>query len=141
MRVSRRWIVPFVFCGVAGCADDGVAPDVELEGGVLATFRGGGETFRVWTTNPQTIEDLYALKAGTSQAEIPNGPILVGPGQGDHNLPWSWHLDPEQVEMAENTVEVCDGTPSYVEGNLSAWLSLGHYCPWGTVLVKLRDFR
>lgn len=39
------------------------------------------------------------------------------------------------------TIEVCSGLPSFVEENLSDWLSLGHYCPWSAVLVMLEDFR
>jgi hypothetical protein len=137
-----QWAVFFsLTIAIQGCSDDGMSPNPELEGGVLATFRVEGETFRLWTTNPTTIADLFALKAGTSQANIPNGPILPGAGQGDHNHPWTWHIDPEGTVMAENTIEVCSGTPSYVESTLADWLALGQYCPWGAVLVKLRDFR
>lgn len=142
--VNRFWQCAVLFLlpmAIQGCSDGGLSPTPNLEEGVLATFRVEGDTFRLWTTNPTTITDLFALQAGKSQANIPNGPLLPGAGPGDHNHPWSWHLDPEGTEMAENTVEVCSGTPSYVEETLADWLALGQYCPWGAVLVKLRDFR
>jgi hypothetical protein len=123
------------------CNDDGSRLPPELAGGVRATFDVEGETFRLWTTNPLTIQGLFDLQAGTSRASIPNGPLLAGPGRGDHNLPWSWHLDPEDTEMAENTVEVCSGRPSFVEEELQAWLELGRYCPWSAELTELEDFR
>jgi hypothetical protein len=110
--------------------------------GVLATFDVVGEQFRVWVTNPTTIEQLFALQAGTSTASIPTGVIHTGAGTGDHNAPWNWHLDPEQIEMAEITIEVCDARPSYVEANLTDFIeTVGQYCPWMAKLVGLEDHR
>jgi hypothetical protein len=44
--------------------------------------------------------------------------------------------------MAEATIEVCDGLPSFVEEDLAEWLaSVGQYCPWSARLVSLDDFR
>ncbi|HZD06081.1 MAG TPA: hypothetical protein VE173_14315 [Longimicrobiales bacterium] len=126
---------------LAACSGGGTDPDATLEGGVLATFSVEGETFNLWSTNATTIGDLLALRNGTSDARIPNGPLLPGPGAGDHNAPWSWHLDPEPTTMAESTIEVCSGRPSHVEEELDAWLSLGQYCPWAAVLTGLEDRR
>ena len=111
-------------------------PSGQLEGGVLATFDVNGEQFQAWITNPQTIQQVLDLAAGESMANIPNGRILRGPGAADHNLPWSWHLDSEEIEMAEMTIEVCDGAPSYVEEHLDEFVdNVGRYCPWNARLV------
>jgi hypothetical protein len=113
--------------------------------GVIAIFDVHGEQFRVWTTNADTIDDLYALQAGESDANIPNGPIAHGNSPEDAepvNAPWSWHYDPEQVEMAEATIEVCDGTPSFVEANVNYFVEdVGQYCPWNAELVEIIDYR
>jgi hypothetical protein len=115
-------------------------PDA-LRGGVLATFEVKGERFRVWTTNPQTIHDLHELRRSTSTANIPNGRILRGPGRARHNAPYHWHLDPQDITMAEVAIEVCDGLPSYVEENVDEFVErVGRYCPWAAQLVELRDF-
>jgi hypothetical protein len=115
------------------------APPAELKGGILATFEVAGEQFRVWVTNPQTVQQILDLAAGTSSASIPNGRILRGPGSADYNLPWSWHLDPEEIEMAEMTIEACDGTPSYVEEHLAEFVdTIGRYCPWSARLVEVQ---
>jgi hypothetical protein len=112
-----------------------------LRGGVLATFEVEGERFRVWTTNPQTIHDLRDLQQGTSTANIPNGRILRGPGRARHNAPYHWHLDPQDIDMAEVAIELCDGLPSYVEENVDEFVErVGRYCPWTAKLVKLQDF-
>lgn len=57
-------------------------------------------------TNETTIGAILALEADPSLNTFPNGPILDGPGEADHNLPWSWHLDPELTEMVEVAIEV-----------------------------------
>lgn len=124
-----------------GCSEP--VPDGDtLAGGIVATFDVNGETFRVWVTNPDTIAQIFALHAGDSLANIPAGPVGYGPGQAGHNLPWSWHLDPELVEMAEMTIELCDAMPSYVEENVTEFVEVvGAYCPWSAQLVSIEDYR
>ena len=125
-------------------------PGDPLAGGVVATFRTQGtgpdgqpfdESFSVWVTNPQTIDDLFALEAGLSLATIPSGKFLRGPGKADHNAPYSWHLDPEDIQMAELAIEVCDGRPSIVETMVDDYVALGLYCPWGVTLDSIVDHR
>ena len=108
----------------------------------MVTFDVAGEGFQVWVTNSQIIQQILDLQLGTSSANIPNGRILRGPGLGGYNLPWNWHLDPENIEMAEFTVEVCDGRPSYVERHVDEFVdTVGRYCPWSAKLVKVQDLR
>ncbi|MEZ4569714.1 MAG: GerMN domain-containing protein [Thermomicrobiales bacterium] len=111
-----------------------------MDEGVLATFSVSGELFNLWSTNEDTIDQLMALDAGESNATIPNGPILRDSGTANHNAPWSWHLDPSMTEMAELTVEVCDGSPSFVEENVDYFVDqVGQYCPWNAELIHLED--
>jgi len=125
---------------LAAC-DSGSGDSGTLDGGVLATFDVGGETFRVFVTNPTTIQQLFDLRDGLSAANIPVGTLRTGPGQADHNLPWSWHLDRQEIEMAELAIEACDGTPSIVENDLASYLALGSFCPWSATLVSIEDLR
>ena len=137
---TMRFLTAAALLVTAACSSDPAGP--ELEGGLLATFVSSGDQFHVWVTNEQTIEQILALQAGESQANIPNGPLLRGPGPGDHNEPWSWHYDPQEVEMAEMTIEVCDGRPGFVEENLDTYIEdVGRYCPWGAELVSVEDLR
>jgi hypothetical protein len=111
-----------------------------LSGGVLATFAVGEEQFKVWVTDEATIQQLRDLESGDSLATIPNGRLVEGAGEADHNAPWTWHLDPADFEMAEFTMEACDGQPSHVEDNLDEFISsVGRYCPWTAQLVDLQD--
>ena len=111
-----------------------------LEGGMLATFDVQGERYSIFITNPQTIEQVLALSNGQSNARIPSGRLIKG--REAYNAPWSWHIDPEDVQMAELTMELCDGLPSYVEKDIEYWVdTVGRFCPWSAVLVALKDYR
>jgi hypothetical protein len=133
--------VAVIAAALAGCASP-TSPSAELRGGVLATFRTNSQTFKVFVTNAGTITALFALQRGEATASIPNGRIRRGAGAGGHNAPFAWHLDPVDVSMADVTIELCDGSPSYVEANLTEYVDvIGRYCPWGATLVALQDFR
>lgn len=116
------------------------ADDPDLKGGVLAVFAVQEERFAIFTTNPATCEQIIALGDGRSLASIPNG--RVRRGQVPYNPPWSWHIDPNDVAMAEATIELCDATPSYIEAHLDEWLNtVVRFCPWSARLVSVTDYR
>ena len=130
---------------ILACACGGPAgPPVDqpLKGGVLATFAVGTESFRVWIRNPRAIEQILALQRGTGTATIPNGRLRTGSGQAAHNAPYTWHLDPDDIEMAGLTIEICDGAPSYVEAHRDEFIAqVNRYCPWGARLTSVADHR
>jgi hypothetical protein len=118
------------------------APSSDLHGGIVVIFAVGTEQFSVFVTNAQTIAHLFALRDGTGVATIPNARIHRGAGAGNHNAPYSWYLDPADIEMAPVTIELCDGRPSYVQNNVGEYVDVvKRYCPWGARLVKITDYR
>lgn len=135
----KRWVLAvLVFSLLAlvwGCRSL-TGPD--LEGGILATFDVNGERYSIFITNADTIKDVFALQNGKSAAHIPNG--LVVRGAKPYNKPWSWHIDPEQVAMAEATIEINDGSVSGVESDLDGWVGR-YYGPWAAELVSVKDYR
>lgn len=50
------------------------------------------------------------------------------------NTGWSWHL--VNVEFAEVAIEVCDGLPSHVEEEGTAF-GTGQYCPWSATITDI----
>jgi hypothetical protein len=94
----------------------------------------GEETFVMRTTRPEVARLAQENLLGRD-TRFPIGPLL--PGDGGFNAPWSWHLDPERVEMTEAAIEVCDGSPSYVEAHRADYEAVG-YCPWGGRVVAIR---
>jgi hypothetical protein len=132
-----------IITGCASASTPGRAPTPggELSGGLLATFGVKGETFNVWITNPDTIRDLMVGERGTPVTSIPFGPVLPGAGLGDHNLPWSWHLGPDETTMVELASIDCDFLPSYVEQNLKEILEeVGYLCPSESELLVVTEY-
>ena len=140
-RFGPGRLLAVAIVSLLACGTSTTAPDNPLAGGILVTFRVSQEEFSVWVTNEQTIQQIFDLRDGTSSANIPNGALHLGQGQADHNAPWTWHLDPTDIEMAEATIEVCDGRPSLVDSLIDDYLIVGRFCPWGAEFVRLQDFR
>jgi hypothetical protein len=114
---------------VAGCEDDPTMPEAEA----VFELRVVDETFRIGVNDPVQIDSFAARLASGAESNL-NGELRAG--NGGFNSPWSWHLDPETVEVADNTIEVCDGKPSMVEDDLDYWLdTVRRYCPWGAKVV------
>jgi len=112
----------------------------DLEGGILATFDVQRERYKIFITNEETIAQVYSLRDGESGANIPSGKLLRG--KVSYNQPWSWHIDSEDIVMAEFTIELCDGLPSHIEENLDYWVNtVGRFCPWSATLVSIKDYR
>lgn len=102
---------------------------------VIVTIDTGGETFRILLTQPDDIAIARALLAGTSRSNIPNGRVIRGdPGV---NTGYSWHIDPNDIEWAEVTMELCDGNPSDVENNA---ISGDRFCPWFARVTAIEDY-
>jgi hypothetical protein len=142
-RMRERIFVMVTALVVSACGSPASpSPDDALKGGVVATFAVGSETFRVWIRNTNAIDQVLALQRGTSTESIPNGRLRVGAGQGGHNAPFSWHLDPDDIQMAGATIEICDGTPSYIEAHRDEFIAqVNRYCPWGARLLGVVDHR
>jgi hypothetical protein len=118
---------------LAGCG--GVAPSGQPAptAGVVVTVRvADAEEYRLRLTDPDDIGIAQKLLAGEAAPAIPNGRLVRG--EPDVNVGYSWHIDPESVEFADTTTEVCDGRPSDVEHGT---ISSDRYCPWSAKVVAI----
>uniref|UniRef100_A0A7C2BLC1 BP74 N-terminal domain-containing protein n=1 Tax=Thermosphaera aggregans TaxID=54254 RepID=A0A7C2BLC1_9CREN len=101
--------------------------------GWLFTVDVNGERFKVLVKDPEIAEVLRSMMRGEREG------IIMGEirkGDGGFNKPWSWHLDPDTVKIVDLTIELCDGTPSFVESDLDYWVNVvKRYCPWGGEVV------
>ena len=89
-------------------------------------------TYKIELITPEQIQHVKDLMAGSEEGRIPVGKIVRD--DPSVNEPWSWHIDPETLEFADNTIEVCDGLPEYVEDRT---LTSDTYCPWSAVPIRL----
>ena len=94
-----------------------------------------GERFRVRTSNPATASALDA-RARTGVLGVVSGRLIRG--DGGFNTPWSWHLDPLSIGVPDAAIELCDGRPSMVQGDLDYWVdTVRSYCPWAARVYDL----
>ena len=114
---------------LAGAACSSTSPD---EGSAEFVVAVGAEQFVVRSTHAPTAA-LMREALGGRRSGFPAGPLRRG--DGGFNAPWSWHLDPAETRFVEAAIEVCDGTPSYVEAHLAEFPT---YCPWGARIVRER---
>ena len=98
-----------------------------------------GETYLAWTSDTsviQQVEAQLALPQGQRNQHI-NGRILRLPEQCDLNQPWSWYFVPGEWSLVDQSIELCDGNPQFVEENLDEYVdNFGRYCPWGSIVLR-----
>lgn len=119
-------VFPLMLAGLLSACGSPTAP----EGAVDFLVDVAGERFVLRLTNPVAIVQAEANLRGLN-SRFPLG--AVRRGDGGFNQPWSWHLDPQDTELVELAIEVCDGRPSYLQGHLDEYPV---YCPWGARVVR-----
>jgi hypothetical protein len=124
-------ILLLVLLPLAGCADRSLTGNDDLPRFVIEV---SGEEFRVEVTDPEEVARFKARLVSGLRGPI-SGELL--PGDGGFNHPWAWHLDPTTVHVADLSIELCDGRPSFIEDDIAYWFdSVGRFCPWGAKVVR-----
>jgi len=129
----RLTLILFSLAWLTACA--GSATEVPQNEGVIVTFRVADvEEYKIRLTDPADIEIARKLLAGEEAPRIPNGVVVRG--DPDVNVGYTWHIDPESVEFADFTMEVCDGLPSDVEKGI---ITSDRYCPWSAEVIAIDE--
>lgn len=124
---------------LSACDSNGSDGDTGLcadrTGGALITFRVVDETFTGWFTDETFIQAAETHRSeSTSQVPV-FGEVLTGQGCDEQ---WSFHVAADDVHFADQTIELCDGRPSYIDANLDDWIDqVGQWCPWGAEVVEV----
>jgi len=117
-----------VACGGVPSEQPATAPN-----DVVVTVRvTDAEEYRIRLTDADDIATARKLLQGEAAPRIPNGRVVRG--DADINVGYSWHIDPDAVEFADTTIELCDGRPSDVERGL---ITSERYCPWSAKVVAV----
>ncbi len=107
----------------------------EIQGKSFIFQTSNSDKFEVYATDPEAIQLLTDNYYGLNNMFV-MGRLVIG--NGGFNSPWSWHLDPDDVTMAEFAIELCDGTPSEVERNLPYWtFQVETFCPWSSKVIDM----
>lgn len=120
MRYLKLLLVTAV---LASCSD--AATGISTGGTFIVAV--GTEQFRVRIDNALLASQARRMMNRQEQQKIINGEL--DRGDGGFNTGYSWHMKPGTIEFADVTMELCDGTPSYVEAHVDEWIGQ-RYCPW-----------
>jgi hypothetical protein len=124
------WLLAMLV-GCGGRAPSG-QPAPTPTGVVITLHVADTEEYRIRLTDADDIATARKLLQGEAAPRIPNGRVVRG--DADINVGYSWHIDPDSVEFADTTIELCDGRPSDVERGL---ITSERYCPWSAKVVAI----
>lgn len=104
-----------------------------------------GDSFVLLLEDPEHIAHARELieTKGAAGAAIVVARIAAGADGLNRDLrapgapPWSWHVT-EFETFADNTIELCDGWPGYVEQDVEGWIENtdGTICFWSYTVVE-----
>lgn len=129
----RLGIFLCILAALVACTS-ATTPPPEQGGVIIAFYVAGVEEHKIRLTDTADIEIANRLLAGQEAPHIPNGVVVRR--SSDVNTGYSWHIDPELVEFADVTTEVCDGLPSDVEKGL---ITSDRHCPWSAEVIAIGE--
>lgn len=103
--------------------------------GVTVTFRvAQQEEYKIRLIDPADIAIARQLLNGKAAPGISNGVVVRG--DSNVNTGYTRHIDPDSVDFADVTTEVCDGLPSDIEQGI---ITSEYYCPWAAEVIAIED--
>jgi hypothetical protein len=116
-----------------GCSSDPAPTDLESDDGVFVV-EVVGERFRVRIPEGSMRSEARARLA-RGQTHGLSGELVRG--DGGFNTGYSWHLKAETIVFPEVSIELCDGRPSDVQGDVDYWINnVKRYCPWAARIIS-----
>ncbi len=104
----------------------------------VATIKTAKGSYRALVRNPEMAERARREVAGEAEAGVPIGALAWG--DGGVNWGHMWHVT--ELEFADVTIELCDGTVRMVDRDPAYWVNtVGSFCPWSGEVVQLRPLR
>ncbi|AEV85077.1 Cyclic AMP-inducible protein BP74 [Actinoplanes sp. SE50] len=121
---------------VVGAVPPGSAAAADIQVSYIATIRvdsgHGAEYFQARLTDPADVRAATDNMQGVTNQHINGRVVYTG---ADVNKGYTWHLDPADVSFVDQSMELCDGAPSYVAGDPNSYT---RYCPWHSKVQDLR---
>jgi hypothetical protein len=98
-------------------------------------------TFIASASNQVLIDTVLAnLARPLNQRKFINGPIDYGNGEHNNNANhwFLWHFIPNQWDLVEQAIELCDGCPyTDIDLDTAYWVGIvGQFCPWSSRPVR-----
>ena len=123
-----------------------VDPPSEVGDAILVRFQVGPDSFHVLVTDPDGIDKLVDIYEGRQAFQYFSGLIRGGAGVHEENLPWSWYIpgDNVNVNVPGDPLTTVQGSLQWIENNLERLVPQDlHYgiTSANASLVELIDYR
>lgn len=89
--------------------------------------------FKVFVATKPEIEQMTAEANATDKTKIVSGIVRKGRAFNDR---WDFSMGPMSIVLGDFFIEVCDGSPGYVQRNRSDWLG-ERWCPWSSYVKRV----
>lgn len=89
--------------------------------------------FVVYVAEPNEVSQMEAEVQAEDKTLIVSGIVR---GSKRYNSDWNFTMGPRSIELGEVFVEVCDGSPYYVQRHRKKWLG-ERWCPWSSYVEKV----
>lgn len=89
--------------------------------------------YTVFVGSQPEVDQMTAEADAEDKTLIVSG--LVRRGR-DYNDDWKFSMGPRSIVLGEAFIEVCDGSPFYVQRNRSEWFG-ERWCPWDSYVKRV----
>lgn len=90
--------------------------------------------FVVYVNRPDDVAAMrLEAEAAGSEKQIVSGIVRRGKS---YNPDWNFTMGPSSIVLGDMFIEVCDGSPYYVQRNRSEWIGQ-RWCPWSSYVEKV----
>lgn len=90
--------------------------------------------FVVYVNRPDDVTAMRAeVDRGAEDKQIVSGIVKRG---RRYNPDWNFSMAPGSIVLGDVFIEVCDGSPYYVQRHRSEWLGQ-RWCPWSSYVEKV----
>lgn len=90
--------------------------------------------FVVFAAEPLAVEQMRSEAAAEDKSMIVSG--IVRPGRRSYNSDWKFTMAPTSIVLGEMFIEVCDGSPYYVQKHREEWRG-ERWCPWSSYVKRV----
>lgn len=89
--------------------------------------------FIVYVNTPDEVAQMEAEAAKDTEKQIVSGIVRRG---RPYNSDWNFSMAPGSIVLGDVFIEVCDGSPYYVQRHRKEWLG-ERWCPWSSYVEKV----
>lgn len=91
------------------------------------------DPFIVYVNTPDEVAQMESEAANEEKTLIVSGIVRSGK---PYNPSWRISMAPGSIVLGEVFIEVCDGSPKYVQRHRSEWFG-ERWCPWSSYVEKV----